>query len=111
MEGRRHPLNIRREFAVVITMTMVCLFGAALAAFAQDTAILMPEQSTAKAKQLLQQTIEAYGGDAYLNMRDITCSGRSGQFGHSGELNGFETFVNYVEPPNMDRTENLPKRD
>jgi hypothetical protein len=71
----------------------------------------MPEQSAAKAKQLIQQSIDAFGGDAYLNMRDITCSGRAGQFGHSGELNGFETFVNYAEPPSMARTENLPKRN
>jgi hypothetical protein len=78
---------------------------------AQDNVVLMPEQSTAKAKQLLQQAIDALGGSAYLNMRDMTCTGRASQFGHSGELDGFETFVNYVEPPTMDRTENLPQRN
>ncbi len=78
---------------------------------AQDTVVLMPEQSAAKAKQLIQQAIDALGGSAYLNIRDMTCSGRASQFGHSGELDGFETFINYVEPPTMDRTENLPKRN
>jgi hypothetical protein len=78
---------------------------------AQDNVVLMPEQSTAKAKQLLQHSIDALGGSAYLNMRDMTCTGRASQFGHSGELDGFETFVNYVEPPTMDRTENLPQRN
>ena len=73
--------------------------------------MLMPEQSAAKAKQLIQQAIDALGGSAYLNIRDMTCSGRASQFGHSGELDGFETFINYVEPPTMDRTENLPKRN
>ena len=71
----------------------------------------MPEQSTAKAKQLLQQTIETMGGSAYLNVRDMTCTGRFSQFGHSGEMDGFERFQDYVEPPNMSRTENLPQRN
>jgi hypothetical protein len=78
---------------------------------AQDTVVLMPEESAAKAQQIMQQGIEALGGSAYLNVRDMTCTGRASQFGHSGELDGFETFINYVEPPTMDRTENLPKRN
>ncbi len=95
---------------------LVMLFGTILAALvpsvsAQDTVVLMPEQSAAKAKQLIQQAIDALGGSAYLNVRDMTCTGRASQFGHSGELDGFETFINYVEPPTMDRTENLPKRN
>ncbi|HEX4486700.1 MAG TPA: hypothetical protein VH088_10560 [Terriglobales bacterium] len=80
-------------------------------ASAQDAQVLMPEESSAKAKQLLQQTIQAMGGSAYLNVRDMTCTGRYSQFGHSGELNGLEHFQNYVEPPNMSRTENLPQRN
>ena len=94
----------------------VVLFIATVLAFvpvvlAQDTVVLMPEESAAKAKLLIQQGIDALGGSAYLGVRDMTCTGRASQFGHSGELNGFETFINYVEPPTMDRTENLPKRN
>jgi hypothetical protein len=85
------------------------LFAIAPRASAQD--MLMPEQSAAKAKQILQQGIEALGGAAYLNVHDITCTGRLSQFGHSGELNGFETFVDYSIPPFKDRQENLPKRN
>ena len=51
------------------------------------------------------------GGDAYLNVRDMTCTGRISQFGHSGEMEGFEHFQDYVEPPDMSRTENLPQRN
>jgi hypothetical protein len=80
-------------------------------AAAQEAPVLMPEQSAAKAKQLLQQTIDSLGGAAFLGVRDMTCMGRLGQFGHSGEMNGFEKFVDYVEPPNMSRTENLPQRN
>ena len=76
---------------------LACLLAAFLLApwpfaAAQDGQILMPEQSAAKAKQLLQQTIEAMGGDAFLNIRDMTCTGRYSQFGHSGEMEGFEKF-------------------
>jgi hypothetical protein len=44
-------------------------------------------------------------------VHDVTCEGRLSQFGHSGELNGFEHFVDYAQPPFKDRTENLPKRN
>ena len=92
-------------------LLVASVFASVPIVLAQDNVVLMPEQSAAKAKQLLQQAIDAMGGSAYLNMRDMTCTGRASQFGHSGELNGFETFVNYVEPPTMDRTENLPQRN
>src|ERR1700730_5080368 len=80
-------------------------------ASAQDSGVLMPEQSAARAKQLLQQAVDALGGTAYQNVRDVTCTGRLSQFGHSGELNGFERFMDYAVPPDKDRTENLPQRN
>jgi hypothetical protein len=80
---------------------------------AQDSEVMMPAQSAAKAKEILQQAIQALGGDAYLNVHDVTCTGRLSQFGHSGELNGFGHFVDYTIPipPIKDRMENLPKRN
>ena len=80
---------------------------------AQDSEVMMPAQSSAKAKEILQQAIQALGGDAYLNVHDLTCTGRLSQFGHSGELNGFEHFIDYTIPtlPIKDRLENLPKRN
>lgn len=85
--------------------------AASLRAAAQEQEALMPEESAAKAKQLLQQAIQALGGSAYLNVHDVTCTGRLGQFGHSGDLNGFEKFIDYAKPPDKDRTENLPKQN
>jgi len=78
---------------------------------AQDSNFLMPEQSAAKAKQILQQSIEALGGAAYLNVRDVTCTGRAGNFDHSGELTGFGKFIDFTEPPAKYRQENLPQRN
>jgi hypothetical protein len=85
--------------------------GFSPSAFAQNPQDMMPEESAAKAKEILQQAIQALGGTAYLNLRDATCEGRLSQFGHAGELNGFEKFVDYTIPPFKDRTENLPKRN
>jgi hypothetical protein len=104
--------SIRQCTLCFVAMSSVAMpFTTARSASAQETVVLMPEESAAKAKQLLQQAVDALGGSAYLDMRDMTCTGRASQFGHSGELNGFETFINYVEPPTMDRTENLPQRN
>src|ERR1700676_5776994 len=78
---------------------------------AQDSGILMPDESARRAKQLLEQAVDALGGTAYLHVHDVTCAGRLSQFGHSGELNGFEKFEDYAVPPDKDRTENLPQRN
>jgi hypothetical protein len=80
-------------------------------AFAQSPQDMMPAESAAKAKEILKQAIQGLGGNAYLSLRDATCEGRLSQFGHAGELNGFEKFVDYTIPPFKDRTENLPKRN
>lgn len=93
-----------------IFLTGAFLAGSPRAA-AQEQEPLMPDESAAKAKQLLQQAIQALGGSAYLNVHDVTCTGRLGQFGHSGDLNGFEKFIDYAKPPDKDRTENLPKQN
>ena len=45
-------------------------FGASRTAAAQDGQFLMPEESAAKAKQLLQQAIVALGGNTYLNVHN-----------------------------------------
>jgi hypothetical protein len=103
-----------RSIWFAILLVSVALAGASRAAAQeqdQDSTILMPDQSAAKAKQMLRQVVETLGGNAYLNVKDVTCTGRLSQFGHSGELNGYEHFIDYAKPPEKDRTENLPKRN
>ena len=100
---------IIRTIASSLLLACACL-AISPRALAQDE-VLMPEQSAAKAKQFLQQAIDALGGPAYLNVHDVTCTGRMSQFDHSGELSGFDNFIDYAQPPDKDRTENLPKRN
>ncbi len=80
-------------------------------AFAQDDEVLMPDQSAARAKQILQAGIDALGGPTYLNVHDVTCSGNDSQFDHSGDVTGFGRFIDYSIPPDKERQENLPKRN
>ena len=91
------------------------LFAAALwfasTGRAAQEQVLLPEESAAKANQIMQQAIQALGGDAYLNVRDSTCTGKLTQFDHNGELTGYERFIDYSEPPAKDRIENLPQRN
>ncbi len=87
------------------------LLAASHCAFAQAPQDMMPAESAAKAKEILQQAVQGLGGAAYLGIRDVTCTGRLSQFGHSGELSGYESFVDYAVPPFKDRNENLPKRN
>ena len=96
--------------ATILTISSLCI---APELRGQESEVMMPAQSSAKAKEILQQAIQALGGEAYLNVHDLTCTGRLSQFGHSGELNGFEHFVDYTipVPPMKDRLENLPKRN
>ncbi len=102
-------MRVKKQIAAVAILAAAWFIHAPRVSSQEQ--VLMPEQSAAKAKQLIQQAIDALGGPAYLNVHDVTCTGRLSQFGHSGDLNGFETFIDYAEPPLKDRQENLPKRN
>ncbi|MGB8524044.1 MAG: hypothetical protein WCD43_13850 [Candidatus Acidiferrales bacterium] len=103
---------ISRRFAAAAVLAFAFL-ALVPGASAQESDVMMPAQSAAKAKEVLQQAIEGLGGTAYLNVHDVTCTGRLGLFGHSGDLNGYGHFEDFTipTPPFKDRMENLPKRN
>jgi hypothetical protein len=76
---------------------------------AQPGQELLPEQSAAKAKSVLQQVIATLGGSAYLNVRDSDCEGRVAQFGSSGDLSGFTPFRDLWLLPAKERVEYIAK--
>jgi len=41
----------------------------------------------------------------------VTCTGRLSSFDHSGDVTGFGKFIDYTQPPDKERQENLPKRN
>src|ERR1700685_2058456 len=98
-----------RIFAALVLAAMVAL-AAPVRTVAQED-VLTPDQSSAKAKQILQQAIAGLGGPAYLNVKDITVEAKLGKFDHSGQLRGYAKIIDIAIPPDKDRTENLPKRN
>jgi hypothetical protein len=72
---------------------------------AQNPDTLMPEASTAKARQLLDRLITALGGPTYLDIRDSDCEGRLARFGHNGEMTGYTLFKDYWRYPDTNRTD------
>lgn len=107
--GRITLGRVARAFGAMlaITMALAAITGTART---QNTQVMMPDQSTQKARQLLQQTIQALGGPAYLGLQDTSCEGRLSTFGHSGDLTGFDTYFDFSKFPDKDRTEHSKKR-
>lgn len=91
----------------------VLLLGLATAngrpAAAQSGENLLPEQSAAKAKTIMLQVISALGGRAFLDVRDVDCSGRLVQFGHSGDVMGNTLFRELWVLPAKNRVEYITK--
>ena len=90
---------------------MILVAGALItpSAFSQRADMLMPEQSTAKGKQILSDLINAFGGAGYTQVRESKCQGRRALFGHNGALTGYIDFIDYRRYPDTDRTEYIGK--
>ena len=100
-------LIFRAMVCIALVLGLACTCGRPVTAGpAQE---MLPDQSTAKAKQLLRQIIAAMGGQAYLNVRDTQCDGRAAQFGTAGTLTGFTYFRDSWLLPDKDRTEYYSK--
>lgn len=63
-----------------------------------------------KARAVVDQMIQALGGQAYLNVQDYYSEGRTGSFKNES-LEGGSLFYRYWKWPNKDRTELTKQRD
>jgi hypothetical protein len=85
------------------------LVAAALAALhasaQQNPQTMMPEQSEAKAKQVISDLINARGAAGYLEAHELECSGTRAQFGHNEGLTGYVGFTDYRQFPDKYRIE------
>src|SRR5438477_8892433 len=74
-------------------------------------AIPVDQANAQKARTVLNQAIQALGGEAYLNWKDMTQEGRGYTF-HHGEPNSLGTvFWRFKKFPEKDRIELTKKRD
>jgi hypothetical protein len=89
---------------VIAAALLFCVCGAlASRAGAQNPDTMMPEQSAAKAREILAQLIDALGGLSYTEVRERECDGRRANFGHGGELDGYIEFKDYWRYPDKHR--------
>jgi hypothetical protein len=91
---------------------VVCLCVASL--YGQQTPsapLAVTEQSNQqKARKIIDQMIEALGGQAYLTLQDYYAEGRSGSF-HNETLVGSGLYYRFWKWPNIDRIELTKERD
>ena len=101
--------------------TSVCIETAAVAQTAAQApsssppakdASVPPDQKNARqARELLQQAIQALGGEAYLQVHDIQEQGRVYSFYHGRPTSNGVFFWRFVEFPEKERIELTPQRD
>jgi len=100
---------VRLKFAQIAAA--VLLVGAACAseAAAQNPDTMMPEQSAARAKQILSDLINARGAAGYTDMREAECQGNRALFGHNGAITGYIGFTDFRQYPDKERLEYTAK--
>lgn len=98
------------RFALTILMLAEIVFSQPAGA-PQSQPIPVDQENARKAKAILDQAILALGGQAYLNIQDITQEGRTFTF-HHGQPNSYGIrFWRFYKYPDKDRVELTPKRD
>lgn len=70
-----------------------------------------PDANTLKAKALIEQGIQALGGQSYLNVRDCEQQGRSYSLHHGQSTSGGVLFWSFSEFPDKERIEVTKERD
>jgi hypothetical protein len=76
-----------------------------------SAAIPVDQANSRKARALLEQAIEALGGQTYLTFRDVQQSGRGYSFHHGRPTSNGIVFWRFAEFPNRERVELTKERD
>src|SRR5467141_795050 len=100
-------VRVKPLYLAGVAVLAVAIFASRASAQNPDT--LMPEQSVAKAKQILSDLINALGGPGYTEVRESQCEGRRVLFGHSGDVIGNIGFTEFRRFPDKVRTEYIGK--
>jgi hypothetical protein len=80
-----------------------------LAASAQNPESMSPDDNKAKARQLLNLSIQALGGSAYRNQSESDCEGRVAKFDRNGGTLGYSMMRSYWQYPDKSRVEYVVK--
>jgi outer membrane lipoprotein-sorting protein len=93
---------IHAAAAATLVLALLCFHPPARA---QNADSLMPAASAAKARAILDQTIAALGGPAYLHLRDVDCTAKFAGFERSGAIGGMGDVHVLRQMPDKNRTE------
>jgi hypothetical protein len=110
---------MKHAFTIFLLTTLACAQGTVDALPGQAAAendapaksVPTDHENSRKARGVLDQAIQALGGEAYLNAQDLSLEGRSYSF-HRGKPNSLGTlFWRFRKFPDKDRIELTKKRD
>jgi hypothetical protein len=91
---------------LALGLTLAILIAWPLAVRPQDPNELMPAQSAAMARTILDQAVAALGGQAYLQVHDSDCKGRYGEFDTFTGQSGGSVEARFMRQfPDKTRTE------
>ena len=101
---------------ILLSRLLSILILASLAVAQSETAppsqsIPVDQENVRKAKAVLDQTIQALGGQAYLNLQDISQEGRTYSFYHGRPNSLGIVFWRFYKFPDKDRIELTKQRD
>jgi hypothetical protein len=71
----------------------------------------VPQDAVARGHQILEQAIQALGGQAYLSLRDYRAEGRAFSFDRWEEINGMAPITNFQRLPDKSRQVQGKKHD
>src|SRR5207245_10134505 len=84
---------VRMKFALIVGIVLLAAACLVPRAGAQNPDTMMPEQSEAKGKQILQDLMNGLGGPGDSEVRESECSGRRALLGDRGDLSGYMQFT------------------
>ena len=103
---------MQRLFILLVFSFGLPGLGQTLAPNAQSNpAAPLASENAAKAKALLDQTIQALGGEAYLRIEDMSQTGRTYSFFHGEATSTGVLFWRFVKFPDKERIEVTKQRD
>jgi hypothetical protein len=91
-------------------LLLILLLCGGVAVYAQSTGDATADASQKKAKALLEQMIQALGGDAWLHAPGYELIGRTSGFYQGKPTGAIEDFFDYHQPPDKERAELGKKR-
>lgn len=102
--GGVKPTHFGARFALGLTLAI--LIACSMAARPQVPNELIPAQSAAMARTILDQAVDALGGQAYLQVQDYDCKGRYGNFDSVTGQSGGSVEARFMRQfPDKTRTE------